>query len=59
MLSWLTAAVYCEEVYGVHVNMKEGFFVCPECSELIYECDWDAYSDWSVCPICEFCWEEC
>ena len=30
MLSWLTAAVYCEEVYGVQVDMYEGFFVCPE-----------------------------
>ena len=59
MLSWLTAAVYCEETFGVHVDMAEGFFVCPECSELIYECDWDAYSDWEMCPICEFCWEEC
>ena len=58
MLSWLTAAVYCEEVYGVQVDMNEGFFVCPECGELIYECDWDAYSDWSVCPICEFNFEE-
>lgn len=58
MLSWLTAAVYCEEIYGVQVDMNEGFFVCPECGELIYECDWDAYSDWSVCPICEFNFEE-
>ena len=58
MLSWLTAAVYCEEIFGVHVDMAEGFFVCPECGELIYECDWDAYSDWSVCPICEFNFEE-
>lgn len=54
MLSWLTAAVYCEEVYGVQVDMKEGFFVCPECGELIYECDWDGYGDWDVCPICEW-----
>lgn len=58
MLSWLTAAVYCEEIFGVQVDMAEGFFVCPECGELIYECDWDAYSDWSVCPICEFNFEE-
>lgn len=58
MFTWLTAAVYCEEVYGVHVDMKEGFFVCPECGELIYECDWDGYGDWDVCPICEFNFEE-
>ena len=58
MLSWLTAAVYCEETFGVQVDMAEGFFVCPECGELIYESDWDAHSDWSVCPICEFNFEE-
>jgi predicted RNA-binding Zn-ribbon protein involved in translation (DUF1610 family) len=54
MYTWLTAAVYCEETFGVQVDMAEGFFVCPECGELIYECDWDAYSDWDCCPICEW-----
>ena len=58
MGTWFETAVYCEETFGVHVDMAEGFFICPECGEPIYECDWDAYSDWSVCPICEFCWEE-
>lgn len=54
MFTWLEAAVMCEELYGVHVNMKEGFFVCPECGECIYEVDWDAYSEWECCPICEW-----
>jgi hypothetical protein len=54
MFTWLEAAVYCEETFGVHVNMKEGFFICPECGEPIYECDWDAYSDWECCPICDW-----
>lgn len=58
MLSWLTAAVYCEETFGVQVDMADGFFVCPECGELIYESDWDEHPDWSVCPICEFNFEE-
>ena len=57
MLSWLTAAVYCEETFGVHVDMAEGFFVCPECGELIYECDWHGH-DWDYCPICAFNFEE-
>ena len=43
MYTWLEAAVYCEETFGVHVDMKEGFFECPDCSEPIYECDWDSF----------------
>jgi hypothetical protein len=58
MFTWHTAAVCCEEFYGVHVDMNEGFFICPECGEPIYECDWEEHSDWEMCPICEFCWEE-
>lgn len=53
MLSWLTAAVYCEEVYGVQVDMKEGFFVCPECGELLLCEDWEHHC-WESCPICDF-----
>jgi hypothetical protein len=34
--------------------MEEGFFICPECGEPIYECDWDEHPDWSECPICEW-----
>jgi predicted RNA-binding Zn-ribbon protein involved in translation (DUF1610 family) len=51
MYTWLEAAVYCEETFGVYVNMKEGFFICPECGEPIYECDWSNH-DWDECPIC-------
>ena len=57
MFSWLTAAVYCEETYGVHVNMKEGFFICPECGEPIYECDFPDHG-WHSCPVCETYWED-
>ena len=57
MFTWHTAAVYCEEVYGVHVNMNEGFFICPECGEPLLIEDWPEH-DWETCPICEFCWEE-
>ena len=53
MYTWLEAAVYCEETFGVHVDMKEGLFICPECGEQIYECDWRDH-DWNYCPICEF-----
>lgn len=53
MLSWLTAAVYCEETFGVHVDMAEGFFVCPECGELLLCEDWKRHN-WETCPICGF-----
>ena len=53
MYTWLEAAIYCEETFGVHVNMKEGYFVCPECGELILRDDWKGH-DWDYCPICEF-----
>ena len=29
MYTWLEAAVYCEETFGIQVDTKEGFFICP------------------------------
>ena len=54
MCTWLEAAVMCEELYGAETNMKEGYFVCPECGEPIFECDWREHDDWTVCPVCGF-----
>ena len=53
MYTWLEAAVYCEETFGVHVNMKEGFFICPECGEPLLCEDWEHHC-WETCPICDF-----
>lgn len=53
MLTWLEAGTYCENVYGVVLNTKEGFFICPDCGEPIYECDWEDHH-WETCPICDF-----
>ena len=58
MFGWLEAGTYCEEVYGMTMNTKEGYFICPECGEPIFEEDWDEHSDWSECPICGFMFEE-
>lgn len=58
MHTWLEAGTYCEEVYGMTLNTKEGYFVCPECGEPIYETDWGEHPDWSECPICGFMFEE-
>lgn len=54
MNSWHEAGTYCEETYGMRLDTKEGFFVCPECGEPIYEIDWHKHDDWDVCPICGF-----
>ena len=51
MGTWLEASVYCEEVFGMSLNTKEGYFVCPECGEPLYEDDWKRHW-WETCPIC-------
>ena len=53
MGTWLEAGVYCEETFGVDMNAKEGFFVCPECGELLFEDDFKEHC-WDTCPICDF-----
>lgn len=54
--NWEEAARYCEDVYGIWIDWEDRFFHCPECDEPIYECDWgpESTADWSMCPICEF-----
>lgn len=52
MGTWLEAATFCEEIYGIVLNTKEGFFICPNCGEPIYERDWENHNDWYECPIC-------
>lgn len=53
MRTWYEAAEYCEEAFGSYVDWDEGFFICPECAEPIYEVDWDKHSEWDMCPVCE------
>ena len=50
---WYDAARYCEETYGIRVDWEEEFFICPECGEPIYCCDW-IDEEFITCPICEF-----
>lgn len=56
-MNWEYVAKMCEDVYGVYVDWEERFFHCPECDESLYDIDWEDH-DWSICPICEFEWEE-
>lgn len=58
MFTWHDTATFCEEVYGVALNTKERYFVCPDCFEMICEDDWFDHEDWSECPICGFKFEE-
>ena len=51
--TWELAAEYAEEVYGIQVDEEEEFFICPDCGEPIYKCDWTD-SDFMICPICDF-----
>ena len=52
-MTWRQAANLAAKVYGCPVNYEEGFFVCPECGEPIYACDWQDH-DFNTCPVCEF-----
>ena len=55
-------AKYCEKEYGSLYVQPEGtgsgynYFICPECGEPLYECDWfeDEFIllDTMICPIC-------
>lgn len=56
--SWNDAAAYCEDNFGAFVDTNEGFFICPECGEPIYENDWPEHPAWYACPVCETCWED-
>jgi len=60
-MAWEKIAHYVEETYGVQVDWEEKFFICPECGEPIYKCDWyeeDYFlghksTGTIYCPVCE------
>jgi hypothetical protein len=55
MSFWERVARHCEEEYGTHIDWEDRFFICPECGEPIYECDWED-EDLRFCPVCDFWW---
>lgn len=55
--NWQLAAEFVEREFGAYVDWDERFFHCPECTDVVYECDWEHHR-WSMCPICEVPWEE-
>lgn len=60
-MNWYTIAKKCEKIYGTYVDWDEEFFICPECDEPIYRCDWrdsdytlgKTYHGEIFCPVCE------
>ena len=42
-------------IYGAHANCVERVYICPECEEPIYECDWtNEELRAHLFPVCEF-----
>ena len=59
MTQWEINAQEVEEVYGGYVDWEERFYLCPECDEPVYECDWTAEELKNfICPVCEMLHEE-
>ena len=55
MMAWSVNAYIVDRFYGESVNYEERFYVCPDCGEPIYECDWSEQEFKNfICPICEF-----
>lgn len=56
---WKFNAMIVEGAYCSQVDWEEKFYICPECGEPIYECDWtsvDLVNE--ICPICGFVGDE-
>ena len=57
--TWEENAKYVNRIYGSRVDWEERFYICPECEEPVYECDWTGEElRQHLCPICEFEEEE-
>ena len=55
MSHWEQTARYLLETYtGTWVDWKERYYICPECGEAIYECDWEENDFGDLCPVCFF-----
>lgn len=58
---WEKVAHLAEVEIGTFVDWDEEFFICPECGEPIYKCDWQnedyllgrRSGDKFYCPVCE------
>ena len=54
-MQWETNAHLVEDTYGGYVDWEEEFYICPECGEPVYSCDWSNHELFKeLCPICGF-----
>ena len=52
---WEENAYAVEKYYGCFVDWENRYYICPECGECVYECDWTEKGlKKFLCPICEF-----
>jgi len=53
-MKWNEVAKVVENDFGMQVDWEERFFVCPECQDVVYECDFnkDSVLALGYCPIC-------
>ena len=53
-MKWNEVAKVVENDFGMQVDWEEKFFVCPECQEVVCECDFnkDSVLALGYCPIC-------
>ena len=53
-MKWNEVAKVVENDFGMQVDWEEKFFVCPECQDIVYGCDFDTNSILALgyCPIC-------
>lgn len=56
---WEINAEIVLTVYSGYVDWDEEFYICPDCGEPVYKCDWNENElQNEICPICGFCEEE-
>ena len=52
--SWYYVAQYIiEQAYDGFVDWDEEYFICPDCGEPVYKCDYPYIDLGMTCPICE------
>lgn len=56
--SWTYVATFLERDYGAYVDWEEEYYICPECGEPIYKCDYPHMELRMMCPVCESMIEE-
>lgn len=56
--SWTYVATFLERDYGAYVDWEEEYYICPECGEPIYKCDYPHMKLRMMCPVCESMIEE-